>query len=43
MRQNDQEKLSVYFKDIFVNVNIADRVYFVNGRGVPPYKCSTSV
>ena len=28
-----REKLSVYFKDIFVIVNIAGRVYFVNGRG----------
>lgn len=27
-----KEKLSVYFKDIFVSVNIAGRAFFVNGR-----------
>jgi polysaccharide export outer membrane protein len=27
-----REKLSLYYKDIFVNVNIAGRVFFINGR-----------
>lgn len=27
-----RKKLSVYYKDIFVNVNMAGRVYFINGR-----------
>lgn len=27
-----RDKLSVYYKDIFVNVNIAGRVFFINGR-----------
>lgn len=27
-----RDKLSLYYKDIFVNVNIAGRVFFINGR-----------
>ncbi len=27
-----KEKLSYYYKDLFVNVNITSRVYFINGR-----------
>lgn len=31
-----KDKLSYYYKDLFVNVNISSRVYFINGRQGTP-------